>query len=36
LANEVDALEWLKGDIEAYMADQGVDVRVVKESEILV
>jgi fermentation-respiration switch protein FrsA (DUF1100 family) len=36
LKKNPDAVEWLEGDIKAYMADQGVDVRVVKESEILV
>jgi len=36
LKKNLDAVGWLDGDIKAYMADQGVDVRVVKESEILV
>jgi len=36
LKKNSNAMEWLKGDIKAYMADQGVSVSVPKESEILI
>ena len=36
LKNNSGAAEWLEGDIKAYMADQGVDVSVVKKSEIII
>ena len=36
LKKKSTALEWLKGDIKAHMAEQGVSVSLPKESEILI
>lgn len=36
LKKKADALEWIEGDIIAYMADQGIDVSLPKKSEIII
>lgn len=36
LKKNSNAMEWLKGDIKAHMAEQGVSVSLPKESEILI
>lgn len=36
LKRKADAIDWINGDIIAYMADQGIDVTIPKKSEIIV
>ncbi|MHA2182411.1 MAG: hypothetical protein ACXAAH_13410, partial [Promethearchaeota archaeon] len=36
LKKKVDAVEWIEGDIKVQMADQGIDVSIPKQSEIII